>query len=485
MTDREFKRRILVVDASTGVSGVSTFLMNWLSHLDSIDVTVDIITAGSADKLSVAGGRTVGMTLDDVTNVGEIVSIYDGEEPVYREIRHLVSNLYPFLSKQMFQTWILESYLVLKKMQGLMNRKLYNAIFINDNKESGTLPVLSGYGFSEFMPVYEFTHSGDMFSRLDKSNPQKELRYATCWSHRQNSGPGYRLFMQVDPDNIKYPLDETKIHKMGMLLNLPKISQYQRPASDKEDRVLYIGRYHKDAKNPDLWIKTLAQTGLGGVAILPEEIDAKRFNEKLSDHGIIDRVDVYHSLRTYNEKMQQVSRCKCVLCTSTFEMFPFSVYENLPLMSGVCVDRPWSRLVNRELPFLPVVPDKELTPTVIKTVKEYSDAGMVDLLDNITNYEHQQRQRWTNVLIGDLLHDFNRFKNGDKTTDTIRLMEQYHEFQTVVSKTAWSKKGMGFEMLDVLYRHIDWNKVIHTLDRSFYGQVIGCEGTTGGLGAFF
>ena len=453
MAERLYSKRILMVASlSNAVNGVNTFYNHLFDVFDEANVCVDIVDIGLVER-----GVRQGINSNVI---GNVVNIWKGHDDLKKRYK-MESELFPFLGKiGAASCQGIPSFARFLAMHQLFNTNIYDAVFNNDNEFSGLSAMLLYYPFQSMIDSYEYTHNSVLFATNTNNNNaiyNNMLRMARVI--RYTAGDGYYLLSQRDVDSV---VMENK-KKIGMLLNCEDFHQYQIPGSEKEDRVLYIGRMDNVAKNPELWFRTVGETGLPGLVIVPNNRTADVARKYANKYGIQD-CEIYHSL-TFDEKLKHSARCKCFFIPSKHEMFGYTLYENMNLMPVVAPDVYWSKEIQRDLPYLRIPANgQKLSELIVDSVKGYSDAQMEEQYLDVIRYRNGNREKWLNFLQN---IPERRGKKKENSVKITQLLEEHGNLPDAVKATG--RRCLGMEEIDVLYRHLDPSKVIQTKEGSFYG----------------
>lgn len=477
MEDRVFKKRMMVLGGFGGLNGVNTFMVNLLPVLDKNDVCVDLVSLYKTNKP---------FEFDETKypNVGKLVNIWDDNPVLLKEQRFMEKTMFPFLSKRCNCCDSITSYTLLKKMFELMSENIYDSILINDNEYGAISAVLNHFAFSDFIKVIVYTHYFDIF--LDPEEPDsshKAIRHKNI-RNAINSDRRVIVLTQLDPELINVWLnDNIDIRKIGMMLNVEDFRKYQLPDNEKEDRLLFIGRVEERVKRPKFWIsvaKAVEEYGIRGTVIVPDKSHADKFIKYANKIGFTN-FDIYHSL-TFDEKLKISAKCKCFFSSSKYETFGYTIYENLSLMPCVVSDEPWAVLVKRELPSLNVAHGiKNIVSEVVRQVKGYNGEAVTKQYEEVLQYRNNNIVKW-----GEFLNEGYTFTKGtpSELTKNIEVLNKHHTLKDALSEIG--RDYFSLEELDILYRSLDWSKVIQKKEGTFYGEIINkSKGNVSSLDAFF
>ena len=444
----------MVAGFNTTVNGINTFYKHLFDVFDEANVCVDILNVAPVDRGLV--------DIDDCGVVGNIVNIWDGKEDLKKRFKES-EEMFPFLSKVGVECCsAISSYVRFQTIHQMMQNNIYDAIFNNDGGYAGVTALSMYYPFHKMIDVYEYTHNSLLFMPKEEENMIKAHTAKMAKVMRYSMGEGYYLISQRDMDNI---VMENK-KKIGMLLDCEKFHSYQLPVEKKEDRVLYIGRMDKSSKNPELWFKTVAETGLSGLVIVPSAKNAKEAEELAGKYGITD-CEVYHSI-SFDEKLKQSARCKCFFISSKHEMFGYTIYENLNLMPVVAPNVYWANEVQRELPSVRIPkPGERPADLIMGAVRDYSEAGMEKQYGEVIRYRDETRAKWLEFLKN---IPERRGKDSHKKVKNVELLETCKTLGNVLR--AAKQKMFAFEELDIIYRCLNPQKIIQTREKTYYGDII-------------
>ena len=467
MSKRIFKKRVLMIAGlSNGVNGVSTFYHNLFKVFDECDVCVDILNIAQKDRGVIDNNKVSGnSSISKSPIIGKVVNVWDGLEHLKTQDKH-VDIMFPFVNKLgNFACPTLSAYARVHQLHKMLQENIYDAIFNNDNGYNTIMALFQFFPFSRIMNVWEYTHTVGMFAQYPQANFMQQQRYAMMNTLRNMGQEGYTIISQWDDDYIKEWGPNIKTNKIGMLLDCEKFYEYQLPGYEKEDRVLYIGRFDQYQKNPELWFKTLAKTGLPGLVIVPLPRNAEKAKEYVKKYDIKD-CEIYHSL-SFDEKMKHSARCKCFFIPSRHETFGYTIYENLNLMPVVAPDEYWAHMDKRELPDL-IVQNKgeKLSDLIVDTVKNYSHVQVLKQHKRVIQYRNECYNKWCELFSSE-----NTMMGTEKNNPTtiVKLLEKYKSLPEAIKKGG--RKPLGYEEIDVLYRHIDPCKILQTLDGTFYDSI--------------
>ena len=469
MSKRIFKKRVLMIAGlSNGVNGVSTFYHNLFKVFDECDVCVDILNIAQKDRGVADNAKvTSNSSMCSSPVIGNVVNVWNGLEHLKTQDKH-VDIMFPFVNKLgNFACPTLSAYARVHQLHKMLQENIYDAIFNNDNGYNSVMTLFQFFPFSRIMNVWEYTHTVGVFSQSPQVNFMQIQRYAMMNMMRNTGQEGYTVISQWDDDLTREWLKPNiKTKKIGMLLECEKFHEYQLPEDKKEDRVLYIGRFETFSKNPELWFKTLAETGLAGLVIVPLPRNAEKAREYVKKYNIKD-CEIYHGL-TFDEKMRHSARCKCFFIPSKHETFGYTVYENLNLMPVVAPDVYWAHMDKRELSDMIVQTQGEkLSDLVLNAVKNYSNAQVEEQYKRVIQYRNSCHDKWV-----ELLSDNATLMGKEKNVPTtlVKLLEEYKTLPGAVK--GGNRKPLGYEEIDVLYRHLDPAKIIQTKEKTYYGEIL-------------
>ena len=284
------------------------------------------------------------------------------------------------------------------------------------------------------------------------------------------------IISQKDSQYTKDNFPRNSYIKIGMPLDVAKYHKYQNPYYSKEDAVLYLGRFHREAKDPERWVKVVSKTGLKGIVIVPNKKNADSF-QKLCDKYDFKDCEIHYDL-TFDVKMQISARCKVCYIPSKTENFPFVIYENLNLMRVIGPsERQWANDFREEFPyFLLDGGINEAAETIKGEVEAYSDEVIQEQHEFLLAYNKHIADLWTEYLNRPPIH-----VNSKKSRPQIVVaLEDRNTLPEAIKKIG--RETLSFTELMTLYRNIDYDEGIQTRDGSFYGTT---ERVKTGINKFF
>ncbi len=461
---KTYKKRMLIVDQmACKEGGIKTFLEGFFPLLDQNDVVVDYINLFN-DK------KTVDRFKRDYDCIGQWVDVKDDEAMLQKERGWFEKNM-AFFSSLIHNPMV--EYMTLKKIFLMLNTNIYDFVMINHG-ESIT-PVTGFFPISQMVRTFAYTHDTNVFTPMKPFKGRAEECQTNYAMDSLAFDENVDIISQKDSGYTRDNFPDNKYIKIGMPLDVAKYHKYQNPYYSKEDAVLYLGRFHQEAKDPERWVNVMSKTGLRGIVIVPNKKNADSF-QKLCDKYDFKDVEIHHDL-TFDVKMQMSARCKVCYIPSKTENFPFVIYENLNLMRVVGPEeRPWAHDFKQEFDHFILDGGIDKAPETLKeAVRTYSNEVIKEQHKFLLDYNEQIKKDWTEYLNQPSIHVDS--KKGQP--QIIKALNEVNNLPDAIKSIG--RETLSFTELMTLYRNIENEKVFHLKNQSFYGKINEMKQQTGGL----